>query len=267
MTIPPPPRRVPLSQRVKFLFDSPLTIFIGGVPLLLSGPFLILAIVLFSAFASDVDYDLIKENGSLTEAVITATEVNHHVRINGRSPLIIHYEYSDKEGREHQDSYETMPTERVRRLDAGAKVDIYHHNGQSVIAGLKPLDIPVWVFFIIPIGPFLIGSAFLIGPYLRARKKIRVYTWGRQGLGAVVSVEQAGGIFSPALPFLRAIYWITFTYTDETGEERAGKSRSKDLTLVNALRKNDDVDILIDPDRPELAEVVDDSLMMAIVKA
>jgi hypothetical protein len=160
-----------------------------------------------------------------------------------------------------------MPTERVRRLDAGAKIDIYHHNGQSVIAGLKPMDIPAWVFFIIPIGPFLLGIAFLLGPYLRARKKIRVYTCGRQGSGAVVSIEQAGGVFSPTLPFCQSIYWIRFTHTNETGEERMGKSRSKDLTLVNALGKNDNVDILVDPDRPELAEVVDDSLMMAIVKA
>jgi hypothetical protein len=48
-------------MRVKLLFENPLTIFLGGIPLLLSGPFLILAIVLSSAFASDVDYDLIKQ--------------------------------------------------------------------------------------------------------------------------------------------------------------------------------------------------------------
>jgi len=260
MDLPDPPRHVPLRLRIRLSFSNPLVAVAGAI--LLLGPlpmFAVFSLVIFVG-PDQPDFDLINQNGQDAEGEIISCEVDDNTTINGRPPRTVTYRYS-VDGVSREDRYSTMSVAKADSLRPGGKVKVKHFEGDSVIPGLAPGYFPWWIFMALP-GLFaVVGLSLLLYPIIQGRKRVHLYERGALVSGKVISVEERGLAF-PAMPFpvMKREYNVAYSYGDGLGNDRVGRAKTADLTLIKSLEKEDAVKVLVDPVNPASSLLLDDAI-------
>ncbi|WP_143960296.1 hypothetical protein [Litoribacter populi] len=106
------------------------------------------------------DISTIEKEGVRTEAIISAIKTLDQIRIFGKSPKVISYNFTYQD----QPSSDQFQTLEELEFSIGDKIGIKVHENQSIIEGIQPFRIPFHLLHIIPLFYLIIGSSlFLAG--------------------------------------------------------------------------------------------------------
>jgi hypothetical protein len=230
-----------LKERGKFTFMG-LAFILG--PILLLVPMLFLKSATQRPF-ENYDYEEIIRDGTPATARITDISLVTNVNVNGQSPRLITYQYTN-EGQPRTDQFETFDTERVSALHPNDELSIRVLDGKSIIPSLKPFSFPFTALFLAIPGLFaLIGLPFLLIGLLPTLKKYRLYRHGLVRTGTVQGITAQSRIASLASAVPN--YVVSYQYAGLTQPQLFGESSTNDLLLVNGKKLGDTVQILISP--------------------
>lgn len=214
------------------------------------GPMLMLVPMLLVKSATQrpfekYNYEEIIRSGTPATAHITDIYLVTNVNVNGQSPRLITYQYTDG-GQPRTDQFETFDTERASTLHPNDELSIKVLDGKSIIPALKPFSFPFTTLLLAIPGLFtLVGLPFLLIGLLPTLKKYRLYRYGLVRAGTVQGITAQSRIASlaSAVPG----YIVSYQYAGLAQLQVFGESLTNDMLLVNSKKLNDTVQILVSP--------------------
>jgi hypothetical protein len=103
-------------------------------------------------------------------AIINHLRKEDNIRIFGKSPVIIKYEY-EISGQKLKDKFKTMESDKINNLAVGDDISIKAFQGESIIDSTKPFRFPYLYFQLVPLFFLLMGSILILSGFLRVSKK------------------------------------------------------------------------------------------------
>ena len=247
------PRKVKFSTIFNILRENTFPLFFGtffGIfPLLMFIPLFFISNSTESS-VPEIDYELIKKQGKITNALISNIETQYNVTINGVHPTIISYKYSEKN---IESKYKVLEERKIENLKIGDTIVIKELNGNTIINDLAPYDFNDKIFFFIPLLFLLIGLPFLIYAIVKFRKKLNLYKSGEIFNGKIISMmPKPGRGFSN---FGQGIN-VQYEYETKFGKKLIGESFTNDFSIMNDKKRNDIIPIFVSNENNEKSCVV-----------
>jgi hypothetical protein len=238
------PRKVKFTTILNILKKRPIPMFFGFlftlIPLFI---FSVLTIVFLSIGndTPEIDFDLIKSKGKITNAKITDIETQYNHSHNGVHPTIISYNYLEK-GKEVNSKYKVLEENKIAELKIGDNIEIKTFNGNSIIKDLKPYDFSIWFFLFIPIPFLIIGLPFLIYSIFNLKKELNLYKFGKVEKGKIISMmpKSGFGLFNIGQGII-----VHYENEMKNGKKVIGESITSDFSIMSDKKKGDFVPIFV----------------------
>lgn len=238
-------REVTFSNLVKLIKDRrPFSIL--GIVFVFSSIFILLPSILFMTNSfiepyEKYDFEKIEQNGIEQNAKITYLNPVNNVTINGEHPLRISYEYVDK-GLTKSDKFQTMDLEKTSELKIGSEIKIKTFENQSKIQNLESFTFPFYLFYILPLIFFVLGSIFSIIGLVPAFRDYNLYKNGIVKEGTVISLIPNSGL--PITNIGQSIL-INYYFIGSSGEKIFGKSKTTDFSIMTEKKSEDKIKLFV----------------------
>lgn len=238
-------REVTFSNLIKLIKDRrPFSII--GIVFVFSSIFILLPSVLFLTKSfiepyEKYDFDKIEQNGIEQTAKIIDLRPVNNVEINGEHPLKISYEYINNDATK-SDKFQTMDLEKTNEMKIGNEIKIKTFENQSKIQNLEPFTFPFYVFYILPIIFFVLGSIFSIIGLVPALRDYNLFKNGIVKDGTIISLTPNSGL--PITNIGQSIL-INYYYLSSNGQKIFGKSKTTDFSIMTEKKAEDVIKLFV----------------------
>lgn len=234
-------RKVTLPTLFKLIADKKPYSTIGIIFTALAIVFLIIAFTTALGDDDGYDYETILQKGVEMQAEIIDVESQESVKINGESPVIITYTYTDN-GKAVTDEFKTLDLYKAGLLIEEGNLKIRVYNGQSAITGLEPFDFPYLIFLAIPIPFLIIGLIFL---FIAVKPALRTYKLYKNGIVKEAEVYAITSIAGLPISNAGRKVSVDYVYAGRSGNKLYGNTVSTDFTLLFKVKAGDAVKIFV----------------------
>lgn len=217
-----------------------------GIVFLFSSLFIILPSILFMTKSfiepfEKYDFEQIEQNGTEQIAKITDLRPVNNVTINGEHPLRISYEYIEKDVTK-TDKFQTMDLDKTNEMKIGNKIKIKTFENQSKIQNLEPFTFPFYVFYILPLIFFILGSIFSFIGLIPALRDYNLYKNGIIKEATLISMVPNSGL--PISGIGQSIL-INYYYEGKNGQKIFGKSKTSDFSIMVEYKVEDKIKVFV----------------------
>ncbi|WP_339838435.1 hypothetical protein [uncultured Flavobacterium sp.] len=217
-----------------------------GIIFVFSSLFIILPSILFmtNSFIEPYEkynFEKIEQNGTELNAKITDLRPVNNVTINGEHPLRISYEYLEK-GLTKTDKFQTMELEKTNEMKIGNEIKIKTFENQSKIQNLESFTFPFYMFYILPLIFFIIGSIFSFIGLTPALLDYNLYKNGVVKDATLISMVPNSGL--PISGIGQSIL-INYYYENRNGQKIFGKSKTMDFSIMVEKKIEDKIKIFV----------------------
>lgn len=190
------------------------------------------------------DFEAINKNGKVAEATVTSVEPMTNVSVNGQHPIVVAYTYTEG-GSTVSDKFQTFDLEKAGNLNTGDTLAIKVYNGESAIVAMDPYSFPVYLFLLMPVPFFLVGTVFLLIALIPALKKYRLYKTGIVKDAEIVSM-------APHSMGLRTVHQhrllVNYFFTGRNGAKVFGECVTDEYSLLHEKKSGDGIKIFVAQD-------------------
>lgn len=187
------------------------------------------------------DFDKIEQNGLELTAKITDLRPVYNVSINGEHPLKISYTFLDN-GVNKSDKFQTMDLEKTNGMKIGNEIKIKVFENQSKVQNLEPFTFPFYLFYILPLIFFIIGSIFSFIGLIPALRDYNLYKNGVIKDAILISMTPNSGL--PISGIGQSIL-INYYYENKNGQKIFGKSKTRDFSIMVEKKVEDKIKIFV----------------------
>jgi hypothetical protein len=217
-----------------------------GIVFIFSSIFILLPSILFITNSitepfEKYDFEKIEQNGTELNGKITDLRKVNNVTINGEHPLRISYEFLDK-GLTKSDKFQTMDLEKTNDMKIGNEIKIKTFENQSKIQNLKSFTFPFYIFYILPLIFFILGSIFSYIGLIPALRDYNVYKNGVVKEATIISMVPNSGM--PISGIGQSIL-INYYYENRNGQKIFGKSKTTDFSIMVEKKVEDKIKIFV----------------------
>ena len=217
-----------------------------GIVFVFSSLFIILPSILFMTKSfiepyEKYDFEKIEQNGTELNAKITDLRPVNNVTINGEHPLRISYEYLDK-GLTKSDKFQTMDLEKTNEMKIGSAIKINAYENQSKIQNLESFTIAFYVFYILPLIFFILGSIFSFIGLIPALRDYNLYKNGVVKEATLISMVPNSGL--PISGIGQSVL-INYYYENRNGQKIFGKSKTTDFSIMVEKKVEDKIKVFV----------------------
>ena len=217
-----------------------------GIVFVFSSLFIILPSILFMTKSfiepyEKYDVDKIEQNGTELNAKITDLRPVNNVTINGEHPLRISYEYLEN-GLTKSDKFQTMDLEKTNEMKIGSEIKIKTFENQSKIQNLESFTFPFYVFYILPLIFFILGSIFSFIGLIPALRDYNLYKNGVVKEATLISMVPNSGL--PISGIGQSIL-INYYYEGRNGQKIFGKSKTSDFSIMAEKKVEDKIKVFV----------------------
>jgi hypothetical protein len=219
---------------------------VQGIVFVFSSLFILLPSVVFMSNSflesyQKYDFEEIEQNGIELDANITDLRSVKNVSMNGEHPLEISYAFVDN-GVTRLDKFQTIDLEKTNELKIGSEVKIKAFGNQSKIQDLAPFSFPFYLFYILPLIFFVLGSVFLAIGLIPALRDYNLYKHGVVKEGTIISLTPNSGL--PVTSIGQSIL-VNYYYLGSNGGRLFGKSKSTDFSLLVDYKPEDKIKLYV----------------------
>ncbi|RAR47329.1 hypothetical protein [Flavobacterium lacus] len=238
-------REVTFSNLIT-LIKSRRPFSILGIVFVFSSLFIILPSILFMTKSfiepyEKYDFEKIEQNGTEINAKITDLRPVNNVTINGEHPLRISYEYLEN-GLTKSDKFQTMDLEKTNAMKIGSEIKIKTFENQSKIQNLESFTFPFYVFYILPLIFFILGSIFSFIGLIPALRDYNLYKNGVVKEATLISMVPNSGL--PISGIGQSIL-INYYYENRNGQKIFGKSKTTDFSIMVEKKVEDKIKVFV----------------------
>lgn len=238
-------REVTFSNLIKLIKKRrPFSIL--GIVFVFLSIFIILPSILFitNSFVEPYekyDFEQIEQNGTEQNAKITDLRPVNNVTINGEHPLKISYQFLDNNVTKF-DKFQTMDLDKTNGMKIGNEIKIKTFENQSKIQNLEPFTFPFYVFYILPLTFFVIGSIFSAIGLIPALREFNLYKTGIVKEGTIISLIPNSGL--PITNIGQSVL-INYYYLGSNGKKIFGKSKTTDFSIMTEKKAEDKIKLFV----------------------
>lgn len=214
------------------------------IPFLFGGLFLLI-ISIAGSDSPEVDYELVKANGTTTQAIINNIEVQSNISINNEHPRVVSFSYQN-ENKLIDDKFRALDSIKVSRLGIGDTIQIKHYNGQTIIADLKPYSFPTDILILILTPILVIGLIALGLLYWRVKGQIDLFKNGTVKNADIVSMTPVSGL---PISGIGQRVKVHYQYLAANGQKLLGESATTDYSILTSKKQGDNIKIFVSPDK------------------
>lgn len=238
-------REVTFSNLIT-LIKSRKPFSILGIVFVFSSVFIILPSILlvtksFIEPYEKYDFEKIEQNGTEINAKITDLRPVNNVSINGEHPIRICYEYLEK-GLIKSDKFQTLDLEKTNEMKIGSEIKIKTFENQSKIQNLESFTFPFYIFFILPLFFFILGSIFSFIGLIPAMRDYNLYKNGVVKEATLISMVPNSGM--PLTGFGQSVL-INYYYENRNGQKIFAKSKTTDFSIMVEKKVADKIKVFV----------------------
>jgi hypothetical protein len=259
-TIPDPPRPLDFAALRLAVRERPGSLFFGLVAATI--PFFQTVVFLmgFSSYLGAWRDPVIRSSGKATQGEVVRVEDAPGFSIDNVQPKRVFFHYQS-EGIDRERSMVTLSVNKVAGWKPGQPVPVLYNDQGAIIDGIESPKLPVIavVMMLAAAAWTLTSIPFLSYAFAGISRKYALLKNGIPRQGKLISFESLP-TFPRTRSSLRSLLLVetldslaldrflaTYSYLDSSGRERIGKAPSRDLTLLKAKTKGDEITILVLP--------------------
>ena len=153
----------------------------------------------------------------------------------------ISYEYLEK-GLTKSDKFQTMDLEKTNEMKIGSEIKIKAFENQSKIQNLESFTFPFYVFYILPLIFFILGSIFSFIGLIPALRDYNLYKNGVVKEATLISMVPNSGL--PISGIGQSVL-INYYYENRNGQKIFGKSKTTDFSIMVEKKVEEKIKVFV----------------------